>query len=75
MEKTARERNFFRQTHHFFKIMPVKLQKVIRKSLGKTKEKVAEGETLKLVSVNFCKNTIFVLRKRCFCEFWRASAG
>ena len=55
--------------------MPVKLQKVIRKSLGKTKEKVAEGETLKLVSVNFNKNAIFVLRKRCFCEFWRASAA
>jgi len=31
----------------------------------------AEGESLKLVSVNFCKKAIFVLRKRCFCEFWR----
>ena len=75
MEKTARERNFFRQTHHYFKIMPVKLQKVSRKSPRHDRKSDAGGETLKLVSVNFCKNAIFVLRKRCFCEFWKASAG
>jgi len=52
-----------------------KLQKVPRKSPRHDRKSDAGGETLKLVSVNFCKNAIFVLRKRCFCEFWKASAG
>ena len=38
----------------------------MRKSLGETKKKVAEGKSLKLVSVFGCKNVIPALRKRFF---------
>ena len=65
-------------THIFYYICHFVWQSYI-KSHGKapqqSRKSDAGGETLKLVSVNFCKNAIFVLRKRCFCEFWRASAG
>ena len=35
----------------FYTFCAAKLQKIIRKSLGETKKKVAEGKSLKLVSV------------------------
>ncbi len=41
-----------------------KLLKGIQTTLGSINKVTVEGESLKLVSVNFCKNAIFVLRKR-----------
>ena len=45
-----------------------KLQKVPRKRPRQDRKSDAGGETLKLVSVNFCKNAIFVLRNLSFCN-------
>ena len=75
MEKTARERNFFRQTHHYFKIMPVKLQKVSRKSPRHDRKSDAGGETLKLVSVNFCKKCYFSDPKEMFLRILESICG
>ena len=75
MEKTARERNFFRQTHHYFKIMPVKLQKVPRKSPRHDRKSVCRGESLKLVSVNFCKMLFLCSERDFFADFGKHLRG
>ena len=46
----------------------------MRKSLGETKKKVAEGKSLKQVSWFHLEIVIFVLRKRFLCGFGRAFA-
>jgi len=50
-EQCGNDGLFVHNSLFFYTFRAAKLQKVIRKSLGETKKKVAEGKSLKLVSV------------------------